>query len=92
MKMSIRSSHNCRISEVPLLEVYLYLYFSGIMISSNNVVLLTLSVVEDFTRLIVRFTESNLGSAAILELLIVPTPLANIDLVLSSEFVARSFI
>ena len=53
------------------------------MISSNNVVLLTLSVVEDYTLCIVRFTESNLVSEAILELLIVLTPLANIDLVLS---------
>ena len=61
-------------------------------ISSANVVLLTLSAVEDFIRRIVRFTESNFGSAEILELLIVSTPLANIVLVLSSQFAARSFI
>ena len=61
-------------------------------ISSANVVLLTLSVVEDFIRRIVLFTESNFGSAEILELLIVSTPLANIVLVLSSQFAARSFI
>ena len=52
-------------------------------------------VIDSFTILmgrILRFRESSLGSALILESVINPNPLESIDLVVSSELTARSFI
>ena len=66
------------------------LNFPGIEIYSGNADIVKFS--EHFWRRIVRLIESNLDNLDIVESVTVSNPVANIDLVLSIEFIARCFI